>query len=215
MIKTVAAMLLACALSFSQSRADQDSSRGDVPPCPGTEAPLPQDMIRPRYPPEALRNGIAAKIELRVVVTAAGKTKDVSVLDGDSEFSRSAVVAIRKWRFRPVSSHGQVVETTYKIHVRFDPLLREANSDVAVESPQPDPLPESLFAKARTGDFGDDVHRVSEEGVVAPKTIYSIEPEFSEKARQTGEQGTVTVSVIVGPTVCRETRSWSAVQRQI
>lgn len=34
--------------------------------------------------------------------------------------------------------------------------------------------------------------------MTAPKQVYAPEPEFSEKARKAGEQGTVTVSLIVG-----------------
>jgi TonB family protein len=43
------------------------------------------------------------------------------------------------------------------------------------------------------------VYRVSEsQGVVAPKQVHAPEPEFSEKARKAKEQGTVTLSLIVG-----------------
>lgn len=34
--------------------------------------------------------------------------------------------------------------------------------------------------------------------MTAPKQVYAPEPEFSEKARKAGEQGTVTLSLIVG-----------------
>jgi TonB family protein len=198
-IKTVVALLLACALAVPRVRADRDSSQGGIPPCPASpEVLAPKKMIRPKYPQDALRKGIAAKVELRAVVTVAGKTKDIAVLDGDSEFSRSAVAAVRKWPFRPASSHGHLVETIYKIHVRFNPVLRVANSDVEIESPRPDPLPASLFAEAHQEYVGDRVHRESEEGVVPPKQIYSPEPEFSEKARKAAEQGTVTILLIVG-----------------
>jgi protein TonB len=43
------------------------------------------------------------------------------------------------------------------------------------------------------------VYRVSKQlGVVAPKIIYQRDPELSEKARELEEQGTVTISLIVG-----------------
>lgn len=186
----------------SRGKATQDAARAaadGIPPCPTTpEPPSPGNMIRPKYPPDALRKGVAASVELRAKVRVEGKTMDIAVLDGDPEFSKSAVEAILKWRFRPVSSHGHLVEATYNIHVRFNPVLREANSDVEIESPQPDPLPASFFAKAHLENLGVDVHKTSEAGVVAPKQLYAPEPEFSEKARKANEQGTVTIFLIVG-----------------
>ena len=199
MIKPVATLLIAYVLGVPPMRADQAFADAGVPLCPAApEALIPRNMIRPKYPQDALRKGVAAKVELRVIVTVEGRTKDIAVLDADSEFSKSAVGAIRKWRFRPVSSRGHVVETTYKVHVRFNPMLREANSHVEIESPQPDPLPASFLAKAHQEDLGDRVHRESEEGVVPPKQIYSPEPELSERARKAAERGTVTILLIVG-----------------
>ena len=78
---------------------------------------------------------------------------------------------------------GRLVETTYRVHVRFNPLLKEANSDVELESPQPSQLLDASPPQP---------------GVVHPKAIYTPEPEFSEAARKGHLQGTVRVSVLVG-----------------
>lgn len=40
--------------------------------------------------------------------------------------------------------------------------------------------------------------KLGQPGIVGPKPIYSPNPEFSEKTRHAKEQGTVTVSLIVG-----------------
>jgi TonB family protein len=155
-------------------------------------------MARPKYPKEALRKGIEGKVELRAVVAPDGKTKDLAILNGDSTFAQSATLAIRKWRFHPELRKGQPVETTYKIHVRFNPILREANSDVELESPPPEPLLISSFATPRRQDLEPESHRASEPGIVAPKQLYSPEPELTERARKAGEGGNVTISLIVG-----------------
>ena len=154
-------------------------------------------MIRPKYPKDALRNGIAGKVELRAVIAPDGKSKDLAVLSGDSEFSQNAVAAIRKWRFHPEQRQGQPVETTYKIHVRFNPLLQEANSDVELESPRTESLAAAPLAKTHQ-DFGAEVHQMSESGVVAPKQLYSPEPEFSEKSRREKMAGVVGIILAVG-----------------
>jgi TonB family protein len=197
-IKAIIALLIACGLSVLPLRADQASLQSEIPLC-APEVPLPDNMIRPKYPKDALRKGTAGQVEVRVTITADGKTKDPEVLEGEPEFGKSAVEGIRKWRFHPVSAKDHPVETTYKIHVRFNPLLQEANSDVEIEFPKPEPSPSLLaLSKAYSADFGDQVHEASEPGVVAPKQLYAPEPEFSEEARREREQGTVTLFLIVG-----------------
>lgn len=155
-------------------------------------------MVRPKYPKDALRNGIEAKVELRAVITPDGKSKALAVVSGNSEFSQNALVAIRKWRFHPELRQGRRVETTYKIHVRFNPILQEANSEVELESPLPDPPPISSLAKPHRQDLGTEIHHVSEPGMIAPKQLYSPEPEFSEKASLEKQQGNVDIDLVVG-----------------
>jgi TonB family protein len=131
------------------------------------------------------------------VVAPDGETKDLAVLSGDPEFSKSALAAIRRWHFRPVSAQGHSVETTYQVHVRFNPLLQEANSDVELKSPQPSslyPSPATIYGDAPEGP----IHHHGEPGLTDPKETYHPDVEFSDKARKAGEQGTVMLSLIVG-----------------
>jgi TonB family protein len=198
MVRTVAIALVFVS-SVTPLRADQSTHQRDIPRCaqsPEDPAYYPDKMVRPKYPKDALRNGIEGKVELRAVIATDSKTKDLVVLSGESEFSQNAIVAIRKWRFHPELRDGQPVETTYKIHVRFSPILREANSDVELESPLPEPI--SSLAKRRPQDRGPEIHRVSEPGIIAPKQLYSPEPEFSEKARIEAQQGNVGIDLVVG-----------------
>lgn len=181
--------------------AGQSAQRAEIPPCaplPDDPANYPDNMVRPKYPKEALRNGIAGTVELTAVIASDGKLKDLMSQSGDSEFSRSAITAIRKWRFHPQLRQGQPVEATYKIQVRFNSLLQEANSDVELEAPQPEPPPTPSLSKTDRPGLSPDVHYMSEPGTVAPKQIYSPEPEFSEVSRKNREQGNVEIALVVG-----------------
>jgi TonB family protein len=182
-------------------RAGQSTQQSDIPPCAqplDDPAHYPDNMVHPKYPKDALRNGIQGKVELRAVIAPEGKVKDLAVLSGDPEFSQNALAAIQKWRFHPELRHGQPVETTYKIEVRFNSTLREANSDVELESPLPEPPPFSSLAKPHRQDLGSEIHRMSEPGMIAPKQLYSPEPEFSENARIEKQQGNVDIDLVVG-----------------
>ena len=179
-------------------RVGQSTQKSDIPPCAQSRDDAthhPDNVVRPKYPKDALRSEIEGKVELRAVVAPGGQTKDLAVLSGASEFSQNALAAVRKWHFHSEVRHGQPVETTYKIHVRFNPMLREANSDIELESPLPEPPPISSIAKPERPDLGPEVHHLSDPGVIAPKQLYSPEPEFSEKAGLERQQGNVDVDL--------------------
>ncbi len=192
--------MIACGVVLPP-RAGQSSQQSNIPPCaqsPDDATHYPDNMVRPKYPKDALRSGIEGKVELRAVVAPDGQTKDLTVLSGDSEFSQNALAAVRKWHFHPEVRQGQPVETTYRIHVRFNPMLREANSDVELESPLQEPPPISSLAKPERPDLRPEIHHMSEPGLVAPKQLYSPEPEFSAKASLERQQGNVDVDLVVG-----------------
>jgi TonB family protein len=181
--------------------AGQSTNQSDIPPCaqsPNDAAHYPDNMVRPKYPKAALRSGIEGRVELRAVIASDGKSKNLAVLSGDPEFSQNAIAAIRKWRFHPELRQGLPVETTYRIHVRFNLMLQEANSEVELESPLPESPLTSSPANPRRQDLGLEIHRMSEPGMIAAKQIYSPEPEFSEKARIEAQQGNVDIDLVVG-----------------
>ena len=184
MIKTAALLMIAFGLVPSPLQQDQSPPKV-IPRCTNTSDPeeyAPAKMIRPRYPKDALRNGTAGAVSVRAVVASEGKIKDLTVVSGSGEFSENAVAAIRKWHFRPVAVQGRFVETSYLVHVRFNPLLKEANSDIELESPKASQLLDASPAQP---------------GLVHPKATYAPEPEFSEEARKAGIGGTVRIAMLV------------------
>jgi TonB family protein len=197
--KIAIALVFVC--TIPPLRADQSTQQKDIPPCalsPDDPRHYPDNMVRPKYPKDALRTGTAGEVELRAVISTDSKTQDLVILSGESEFSQNTIAAIRKWHFHPELRKGRPVETTYKIHVRFSPMLQEANSEVELESPLPEPPPISSLPKLRPEDLGLEIHRVVDPGIIAPKQLYAPEPEFSEKARIEAQQGKVGIDLVVG-----------------
>ncbi len=197
MIKTAMAFLLFLSLNIALW-AEERVAHSDLPRCVDpTDPPLPGNMIRPKYPKKALDRGIGETVEIRAIIAANGKTKELLPLQGDSAFSKNALDAIRQWRFHPVSEGGRSVETTYRVQVRFNPLLRQANSDLELESPKPE-SPNLLSLIKPNQSSGETVHRVTESGMIPPKVIYQPEPKLSEASRKRKDHGTVDISLVVG-----------------
>jgi TonB family protein len=128
-------------------------------------------MVEPKYPEAALKAGVEGAVELRAVIGSNGKTRELMLVKGDPVFATPAVQAVRKWRFHPVLVKGESVETIYKLRVRFVLVLREAVTDLEIESPAEDaPAASEAQANAEFETPEGHVYRVSKQsGVVAPK----------------------------------------------
>lgn len=199
-VRLVAGALLLGSLLAQEAPPAQTNVSRDIPPCWEKRIiEYPRPMVQPRYPKESLKAGVEGSVELRAVVGSDGKTRELTVVKGAPVFATPAMQAARKWHFHSALVNGRPEETTYKVRVRFVLILKEAVTDLEIEAP----TQEAPAGEMKT-DFKFDtpegpVYKVSKEsGVIAPKVIYQRDPEFSEKARQAKEQGTVTVSLIVG-----------------
>lgn len=197
-MRKVLASFITFGLLIVLSMAGQINQQ-DVPACP----PLPDDpslekKVEPKYPKDAPRNGAGGTVDLRAFVDSTGRVKDLVLIDGDTLFSQPAEAAVRKWRFHPQMREGHPVESVYKIQVRFNAVARETYSDIKLESPAPEFPAASPLASVRRTDLGIEVHRMSEPGMVAPKQLYSPEPEFSEADRIAKHPGRVGIAIVVG-----------------
>ena len=106
-----------------------------VPRRPGSAAPPPDTQearlvqhIAAEYPQEAARKGIEGSVDVSFTVTSQGKVTDVLVLDAQPSeiFNRSAVAAVRRWKYDPKTINGVPVESHQQLRLQFklDPLGR-------------------------------------------------------------------------------------------
>jgi len=78
--------------------------------------------VPPDYPQSALAHGVAGSVLLSFTVDGRGETRDVQVLQSTPTgvFDRSAVSAVKRWRYAPVLVNGAAVEVPTKTLVRFE-----------------------------------------------------------------------------------------------
>ncbi len=80
-------ILIAC--GFLILSAVGQSTPQNVPQCPPSPDDTnyaPDNMVRPKYPKDALRNSTAGTVDLKTVITPDGKMKELAIIDGDLEF---------------------------------------------------------------------------------------------------------------------------------
>jgi protein TonB len=75
--------------------------------------------VQPVYPHSALQMRIAGSVQLQAVIDKAGNIASVKVLSGDPILSKSAVDAVKQWKYKPYLLDGEAVEIQTQITVNF------------------------------------------------------------------------------------------------
>jgi|KBSSwiStaDraftv2_1062776.scaffolds.fasta_scaffold04557_7 TonB family protein len=105
----------------ASTSAIRRASSGEPPPVV-REAKLIRNVI-PDYPSAAKRDGIKGFVDLDVRISSRGVVEDVSVLRATPPdvFEKSAVAAVRKWKYDPRFVDGLPSEAHVKVHLEFGP----------------------------------------------------------------------------------------------
>jgi general secretion pathway protein A len=116
----VAAVLLLALVNSDLFTAVQAGSIGNaVQVQRGTILPaVAIERLKPQYPAAAVRDKIEGVVVVRAYIEKDGSVKDVSTVSGPETLTKTAVAAVRKWRFQPAMQNGSPVP--YEQEVRFD-----------------------------------------------------------------------------------------------
>ncbi len=84
------------------------------------QAPKQISSVPPEYPESSRVNGIQGVVLLQAVISMEGVPLSLKVLSSpDEELSRSAMDAVRQWRYEPTRLNGNPIEVVTEIAVRF------------------------------------------------------------------------------------------------
>ena len=77
----------------------------------GDREPVPLVRVDPTYPPRAKQQGIEGYVVIQFTITPVGTVEDAKVIDAKPSyvFDRSALRAVRKYRYNPKVEHGVAV----------------------------------------------------------------------------------------------------------
>ena len=172
-----------------------------LPQCPTKDPDFrePDNMVRPKYPKDALKAGVEGVVELKAAISPDGKTENLSLVSGPPAFTKLSLDAVQKWRFYPMLISNVPKQTTYNVKMSFNLILQEVTPHVMLESPLPvaPPLPDSVPPVTSTPE-GPVYHVHTDAGLTPPRATYQIDPEFSEDARKEKQSGNVEINLIVG-----------------
>jgi TonB family protein len=77
--------------------------------------------VDPVYPEAAKASGQRGSVVLQVLIGRDGMVQDAKFLQGSLVFARSAIDAVKQWRFKPYSLNGRAVSVQSVITLNFKP----------------------------------------------------------------------------------------------
>jgi TonB family protein len=76
-------------------------------------------MVQPKYPEEAKQNHITGTVVLHAVIALDGRVQELQFVSGPPELMRSAMDAVRQWRYKPTKLQGKPVEVDTTVSVVY------------------------------------------------------------------------------------------------
>ena len=87
---------------------------------PPDEPPVALSMPRPRFPKEALRDGIRGRVVLRALITERGTVEVLRILRSVPGLDAEAIRVVEsEWRFRAAKRNGRPVASLSDLVIRF------------------------------------------------------------------------------------------------
>ncbi len=85
------------------------------------QAPRVVKQVKPMYPFRARRRNISGQVVIKFLVDDDGRVTRPSVVEADPKgvFEKSALQAVRQWRFSPGKYKGRAVATWVELPIRF------------------------------------------------------------------------------------------------
>jgi periplasmic protein TonB len=75
--------------------------------------------VQPAYPPIARQARVQGTVELRAIISKAGTIENLIVVSGHPMLVKSAIDAVRQWRYRPYRLNNEPLEVETEITVNF------------------------------------------------------------------------------------------------
>jgi periplasmic protein TonB len=75
--------------------------------------------VQPSYPPIARQARVQGSVELRAIISKTGAIENLVVVSGHPMLVKSAIEAVRQWRYRPYLLNNEPIEVETEITVNF------------------------------------------------------------------------------------------------
>jgi protein TonB len=85
-----------------------------------TEPPVPVRTVAPEFPENLRRDGVQGIVTVKCTVDEQGGVIDPTIeKSSNPAFEKSAVAALKKWRFKPATQGGKPIAVQITIPIKF------------------------------------------------------------------------------------------------
>ena len=144
------------------------------------------------------------QVWIKILVSESGDIESAEVVSGEPVLARSALDAVKKWKFKPFIKNGKPVKVSTKLPFDFafsDKVMTNgvsADSSTRTDPPKTSPLPppSSAVSGTPTGDVAPKTVQVSP-GVTTGMLIHQIAPVYPPDARRANIQGVIVLQALI------------------
>jgi periplasmic protein TonB len=121
-------VILLCLLLSGLAIGNANAQQPDPPPAKriarvrqggNITAKMLKYKVQPEYPEEAKEKGIAGTVRLHVIIARDGSVGQIELISGHPLLAKSAIEAVRQWKYRSTLLNGDPVEVDTTIDVIF------------------------------------------------------------------------------------------------
>jgi len=113
MVLVVCALALPLAAWQTEQQSEQVYELGK-----GVEPPRPIHQVSPEHPAKGFR--VSGTVLIGLIVSSKGEPAEVHVIRSlEQDVDRSAVDAVKQWRFNPATKDGKPVAVKISVEIRF------------------------------------------------------------------------------------------------
>jgi periplasmic protein TonB len=106
--------------TVAENKPETDAKTDSSPLNVGSLVEFATQRVNPVYPPQAKVLRMTGVVKVEVTVDEEGKVTEVQNTSGPSMLQRSAVEALKKWKFKPFTRDGQPVKATGFVNFNFN-----------------------------------------------------------------------------------------------
>jgi periplasmic protein TonB len=106
--------------TVAENKPETDAKTDNSPLKVGSLVEFATQRVNPVYPPQAKVLRMTGVVKVEVTVDEEGKVTEVQNTSGPSMLQRSAVEALKKWKFKPFTRDGQPVKATGFVNFNFN-----------------------------------------------------------------------------------------------
>ncbi len=103
-----------------QEKKSEDAADKVYEPGGDVKSPKLVHYVEPAFSPKSKEAYVEGTVKISTIVTKTGATTDPQVLSGlNAEEDRTAVEALKQWRFDPGTRNGQPVNVRVTVEINF------------------------------------------------------------------------------------------------